>query len=446
MVVVSRSSLVALWRRLPSVAKVVFVLGCLLALVQTTRATLFAAFPDRPVHAVFPFDPFQHHHSCFTAYYEAARLAREVPNIYGERSYLRTGDDGGVPWQTTGDRRRTIGPFNVDQYEYPPPFLLLPRLLIATGADFQPARLIWFVLQATMVMGALLLLAWHLGGEWGARFGLVAPFIYLSPPVQITLQLGNFQVGAIALALIGMVAIAREREPLGAALLSFAILSKLFPGALLLVLAAQRRWRALLLTLAGAVLWTGLTLAIFGAAPFDAFFGHHLPRLASGEAFGQMRMFFPAAINQSVHGLPMKLSLFGIGSGSNALGSLLAWIFTVLVCAVAVWLGRRSSEPRRQPLLWALVLGLGTYRSPFLPQEYAAIGPLLVLCLLAVTAPLAGRRLLTFVVAFVLLLFQCPWGLSSDPIVAALINTVPQLVAVAVFVAAIRSLRTAVAP
>jgi hypothetical protein len=422
------------WRRHSTRAKVVLGLGCLLALLQTTRAALFTG-AGNPVHSVVPYNEFHQHHSCFTAYYEAARLAGTLPNLYDDAAYRRAVHDSLPPWQQSGDRRRTLHGFFVDQYEYPPPFLLLPRVFIALGVDFLQARALWFVLQTALVVAALLLLAWHLGDEWGGRFTLLAPFIYVSPPVQTSIQIGNFQVGAFALAVIAFVAMARGRHLLGAALLSFVILAKLFPGALLLVLAARRQWRPLLLTLACLALWIGLAVLVFGWAPFEAFWRYHLPRIQSGEAFPQMRFPLAIAVNQSVYGIPLKLSLFGIGAGSARVASLLASLYTVVPCLAALLLARKTPEP----ILWTLVVALGTYRSPFLPQEYAAIGPLLVLSLLASARPFDARRAFVFITAFVLLVLQVPFGLIADARTVALVNTVPQLAAIAVFVAAFRT-------
>jgi hypothetical protein len=167
------------------------------------------------------------------------------------------------------------------------------------------------------------------------------------------------------------------------------VLAKLFPGVLLLVLARRRAWRPLLLSLAGIAAWVGVALVVFGPAPFEAFVSHHLPRINSGEAFPQLRIPFALALNQSVFAIPLKLALFGIGDGSIRIASALAWLYTALVCAVALWL----TTTDRAPLLWALVLALASFRSPFLPQEYAAIGPALTLCLSAAVFVAAIRFL-----------------------------------------------------
>lgn len=403
------------------VIRVAFALCCLLLLVQTVRAARFAFEPSDPSHAVFPFDTFQQHHSCFTAYFEASRLVRDVPNVYDEALYRGSPERHERPdWQPPADPRRTLGVFYVDAYEYPPAFLLLPRIVVALTRDFVAARAMWFVFQLSVVAGGLGVLAWHV-----RRFALFAPLVYLSLPFQISLQLGNFQVLAIVLAMVAMVAMARGHEVLGASVLSFVILAKLFPAVLVLFLLGQRAYRAVLWTLFWAGVWIGLSLVWFGSAPWESFFGYHLPRIESGAAFPQLQIPYAIAINHSVQALPAKLALFGIGSGSARLGAMLAWGYTLVPCAAAFALGRSS----KSPLAWALALTLATYRSPFLPQDYAGIGPVLVLAFLAARS---SWHWLAFGSAFMLLQLQVPWGISHDPILGSLVNGVSQVVAAVV--------------
>ena len=418
--------------------KLALVLVGLLLAVQTARGALFALHPTRPEHAVLPFDTFQEHHSCFTAYFEASRLAREVPNVYESKLYLAPPDRAQRPsWQPPGDPRRTLDVFYVDAYEYPPPFLLLPRAFAFLTGDFLRARAVWFFFQAFIVIGTLALVAWHLGGSAGSRFARLAPLLYLALPVQICLQIGNFQVAALALGLVAMLAIARGHEVFGTGLLAFVTLAKLFPGALVLLFAFRRAWRPLLLTLAWCGIWIAFAVLVLGWAPFDSFVRYHLPRIESGEAFPQLRIPYAIAINQSIQAIPAKLALFGVGAGSERLGAVLAWVYTLVPCTVAL-LVRRSANV---PLAWALVLAVGTYRSPFLPQEYATIGPLFVLCLLVAGAPMTRARWLLSGIACVLLQVQVPWGVSRDPLVGSLVNAVAQLAAVLVFGLAIAFLR-----
>lgn len=429
-------------------ALVVFAILSLLCVVQTARAGAFMLRPDRPGSSWWPSNRFLVHHNCFTAYYEATRLAHQVPNIYDPAVYLRP-SQGAAPrptWQLPSNPQRTIDSFTVDSYEYPPTFLLLIRPAVAAGASFAQARAEWFVFQSVMVILALLVVAWHLGGSVGWRFGLLAPLIYLSLSNQMALQMSNFQVAALALCMLALVAIARGRQGLGAGLLSFVILTKLFPGILLVVFAARRQWRTLALTCLGMAAWVGLAVLIFGPAPFKAFLGFQLPRVASGEAFHMLNVPMVAAINQSVFGVPLKLAFFGVSGGSFHAGAVLAWIYSVILGGLAWVLGRRlpagdpASDDGRasELLLGALVLALATYRAPFLPEEYGAIGPLWVLGLLAALRPLSPRRAVMFAAAWILVQVYAPWLSLQSPAVASLIVAVAQLAAAGVFVAAIR--------
>ena len=49
-------------------------------------------------------------------------------------------------------RRRKLGPLNVDNYEYPPPFLLVPRILGLVTPDFWGFRRLWFALNFGLVV------------------------------------------------------------------------------------------------------------------------------------------------------------------------------------------------------------------------------------------------------------------------------------------------------
>jgi hypothetical protein len=183
------------------------------------------------------------------------------------------------------------------------------------GLSFHSAQLVWLIFQASVLILALVLVGWHLGGKAGSRFVLMAPLLYVSLSSQLTLHIGNFQTAAIALAMIAAVAMARGRQALGAGILSFVVLAKLFPGVVLIALAARRQWRPLVLTLVGMAGWIGLALLVFGPAPFRAFLTFQVPRVATGEAFPQLAVPFARAINHAVQGLPARR---GSSAGSAA--------------------------------------------------------------------------------------------------------------------------------
>jgi hypothetical protein len=300
------------------------------------------------------------------------------------------------------------------------------------------ARGIWFFLLTAFALGALLLLAIQLGREAGTRFAWLAPLVYLSLPVQICLQLGNFQIAALALAVLALVAIARGHELAGSALLAFVSLAKLFPLVLLTMFLRRATLRPLALCVTWIAAWTGFAAVSFGWAPFEAFWSYHLPRIVSGEAFPQLHVPYAIAINQSIQSIPMKLQFFGIDADTERAGAVLAALYA-LVPFAAAWRLRRSSSA---PLAWALLLGLATYCSPFLPPAYAAIGPMLTLCILAAMVPMSLARWAAFAAAYVLLQVQVPWETSNELLVGAIASIVAQCTAAAVFVLAFHVLNT----
>jgi hypothetical protein len=88
-------------------------------------------------------------------------------------------------------------------------------------------------------------------------------------------------------------------------------------------------------------------------------------------------------------------------------------------------------------LLWALVIALATYRSPFLPQDYAPIGPLWVLAIAASLVSLPPSRLIALAVAFVLVQLYTPFA-SVTLTTLALASLAADVVAAAIFIAAAR--------
>lgn len=338
--------------------------------------------PARTGGSLLPGDDFYLHHDCATAYLRAAKLARDrVGNLYDPEHYVGRGED---------DPRARIGRFSVDLYEYPPPFLLAPGAALAASDDFTVLRAGWFVLELALLAAAVIALAIWLGGRDGRAALMLAPAAFASLPALATLQLGNFQLATYALALLAMLAFARDRDRLGGALLAFAIVSKLFPGLLVVLLLARRRWRAVAWTAAFGLLYCALAALAFGLDPFRAFVSFQLPRMADGSAFPFLAGFPPAtAVNHSIFGLVFKLRLAGVPGMTVGLAGALAWLYTAAVVAFAWARGRRQAGTGGrlgEAILWLLLLQLGALRSPFLPDVYALVLPAWLLVLLAIRA------------------------------------------------------------
>ncbi len=407
-------------------------LATLVGLVVLGRLTVFMADDARPSFSAFPSSNWELQHSCVSAYFVAADAAREGRSVYRDELYTAPNDDG------RGVRKpRMLGRFGIDVYEYPPTFLLLPAALGQVATGFPAFRLLWFVLNAVVVAFAMLRVARALPPPAARRALLLAPLAWVSLPTLSALQKGNVQLMIIALAMLAMLLFERRQFAAGGALLAFAIVSKLFPGLLLVYLIVRRQWRAVAWTAAMGVLLVVLSLAVVGARQYVAF-ADHLPGLVGGEAFPAFRNPSAMAINFSIPGLVFKLKLLGLGGLSFGASKIVGWLYTVVLLVVVVTVSRRPSADDDKPALWLAILILATLRSPFLPQAYASFPALWLLTLLAARQPPTAKTLISTIAAWLALNVYWPIDWPLDPRVLALVTLVPQAVTVTVAALALR--------
>ena len=230
-------------------------------------------------------------------------------------------------------------------------------------------------------------------GSWRAS---ATPAVLAAFPVLHDFQYGQFHFAAIALVVLGLLALERRWRAVGGTLLAAAVLSKLFPAVLLVPLAVQRRWRDLGATLAAGAVITALSLAVLGGAPFAAFLEYHVPRLADGSAFAFGEAWPEVATlvtagNQGVHGIVQKLAAMGV-PGAGALASLAGRAFGLALLVVAAVVGLRGASFSRleHAVTWLGLLGLGSLASTGAWADYV---PLTCVWLLAFLLPAArGRR------------------------------------------------------
>ena len=404
-------------QRRPFVA-VLWALGALLALVQVGRLSAFMAEPDRIWGSAVP-DPKIAGHACLSAYILGADLSRrETPNLYDERFYPAFG----------GDASKLLAPGDIlnlrtwleDPYEYPPPFLLFPRLALLLSDDFLSIRAGWFVLQT---LGLVLVGAWlarWIGGRDGQLAFLLLPVLLASIPTMLGLQFGQFHVASLLLAVAAMICFEERRPAPGGALLAVATVSKLSPVFLLVYLLARRRWREVAWTIGACAVFSLLGLAILGWAPFEAFLRYQLPRIQSGEAFS----FYEGkevvvSRNLGIPGLVTKLHFLGVPGMTHALGAALGWIFTLLLLWLAWTAGRRAEGRVGEARVWLALLTLGALRSPLAPP-YVSLSTLWLLTLLA--GEIRGRTswVVGFVVAWLLIIGPPPLTGAPEFIVSFL--------------------------
>ena len=417
---------------LPRRLKILAVLGTVAALLQLGSLAVFMVDASKVSYSSIPSSRWEVEHSCLSAYFVAANAVSDSGNIYEDSLYSLPQD------VAPGVRSpRKIGVFNVDVYEYPPPFLLLPRALISLAPSFVDLRTLWFALNGGILLLAVWMVADFMGPGAGLRALLLSPLLWIGLPTLGALQKGNVQVLIIAASMIAMVLFERQRLALGGAVLAFAIASKLFPGLLVVYLLARRRYRAVAWTAAFGLAYGLLTFMLLGWAPYGAFL-RHLPGLLSGEAFQAFRRDSAMAINLSIPGLVFKAKLFGIPGMSFTLSTIVGWIYMLVAVAATLLAGWRQVTDLRKPQIWMAILILATLRSPFLPQAYGAYPALWLLTLLAATC-LPTRGVLAMVIAaWAALNIYWPTDWRIDSRLLALANGLPQVVMVLLVVLALR--------
>ena len=342
--------------------------------------------------------PFFVKHNCFTCYMVASHLAsKRVDNIYDSK-YYRDAEEPTPIHETINEK------LDIDRYQYPPPFLVLPRALQALGGDFFTWRSIWFALNLLAFTATVGALAVWLRADGFSAAWFIWPAVLAAPSAMGALQIENAHVLIITLSVGGMLAFEMKRAWLGALLLGFTIVSKIFPGVLLVYLALRGKWRAVFWTVGAMSVYVLLALGLFGLKPFESFIYYQIPRLISGEAFSfAWEYIHPMIVNSSAMGVAYKLEKLGLKVDSAGLAQVLVWMHTALlliVLAVAGWKRRRAftDDPsQEQPdglrlnvvRVWLVLLILGQMRSPFLPWTY---GNVAVLWLLALLIPSQGKR------------------------------------------------------
>lgn len=386
--------------------------------------------------------PFYAKHECLNAYVFGAELDRRgESNVYDPRLY---------PGLNPGVQPRTemVGMSPEDPFQYPPPFLLLPRLAIEATHDYDAIRSAWFGLNATLCLGALLALATWIGGRAGTVAGLLSPAVLASFPVLYDLQYGQFHFAAIALAVLGLLALERGRAALGGSLLAGAILSKLFPAVLLLPLAVQRRWRDLGWTALAGGAMTAAALLVLGSAPFSAFLGFHLPRLGDGSAFAFGEAWpevadLIVAGNQGVHGIVHKLGAMGFAWADDSAARIAGDAFAALLAALACVVGLRARGASREARAasWLGLVGLASLLSTGAWADYVPLTCVWLLAVLAPLAPLARRPALGIALGVcallqVFLLGTIPIGAAADPFWMLPVSLVGALALVVTFAGA----------
>jgi hypothetical protein len=339
-------------------------------------------------------------HNHVTGYVSGALIGDHDPSdLYNTDRYALPGGDNVLP---------SVLPLDRDVYVYPPPYLILPWLLVKISSDFFVIRALWFVGYTLLILGGMLAVARWVGGREGAVLAVLTPVVWASLPTLATLQLGNVHVAAVYVgSLVAMILFAHRRhEWAGGALLAFAIVSKVSPVLMLVYLLVQRRWKALGWTAAAGAAYALATLAALGTGPYEAFFSNGMwQKLATGRFHADFVLHETAAIinNYSPFGIPYKIDLLtDIGDPFPA-AQIVANIYTLALLVLVVVLARRwqrlspgtpgGSRERAELLVtWLAILTLASFRAPFGPWTYIAVGSAWLFAAYAALMPSGARN------------------------------------------------------
>lgn len=344
--------------------------------LQCVRLTMFMVYPSYAWGSVIP-DKEILNKMDLSAYIYAADLNRQgVGDMYDAKYYPNAYPDEIIPLTSIVG----LTPFLFSHYEYPPPFLLVPRLAIALTDSFFVIRTVWFALSLSVITIVMVVLAYWVGGEDRNMALLLVPVLMSSLPVMFSLQLGQFHLITFVLSITAMLFFDRDRFVIGGAFLAFAIIAKIFPGVLVVYLVMQKRWRDVMWTILFCILIGLIGLFILGPAVYVSFLVDQVPFIARGDLLAFFEWAPTIRINnQSIYGLVDKLFLLGMSGGWHSITSGVAWIYSFFLVGLTVLAARSSMLRIHQVQMWLALLSLAALRSPLAPGIYV-IGSTLWLC------------------------------------------------------------------
>jgi len=290
-----------------------------------------------------------------------------VNDLYVYEQYARLLHDGRLPYVDFG-------------FEYPPLAAIPLWLAGVFGRD--PASIEWtFGVLMALCLVAGQQLAARLAGP-GRRERLTVAWLLVAAPVVVGAAVRtHFDPLPIAIALGGLLALARGRHDLGFLLLGLGTMTKLFPGLLAAIavvwLCGRGEWRA---ALRGGAIFAAVVVAIslpLAGAGYVESFTFHLDRPVQIESTPATVLF--ALGGSDVTGTNLRPDRFksnGLDGGhADAVESLFAGL-VVLALAAIVLLAARRPDARHLVLCgFAALLAFVTLGKVFSPQYVIWLAP-----------------------------------------------------------------------
>jgi hypothetical protein len=290
-----------------------------------------------------------------------------VNDLYVYGQYATLLHDGRLPYVDFG-------------FEYPPLAAIALWLAGVFGRGAVVIEWTFGVLMAVCLVAGQQLAA-RLAGA-GPRERLTVAWLLVAAPVVVGAAVRtHFDPLPIAIALGGLLALARERRDLGFLLLGLGTMTKLFPGLLAVVAVAwllgRSEWRA---AVRGAAVFTAVVVAISlplaGAGYVDSF-RFHLDRPVQIESTPATVLF--ALGGSDVTGTNLRPDRFksnGMDGGHAAAVQSLFAVLLVLALTAVVLLAARRPDARHMVLCgFAALLAFVTLGKVFSPQYVIWLAP-----------------------------------------------------------------------
>jgi Glycosyltransferase family 87 len=393
--------------------------GGLVAVLSVGRIAIFLGDPSQIWCSLLPSNPLTVHHSCVTAYVHAAVLSEDpAANAY-DLAFVGQPDAPPISLPPTASG---FAPFNLDPYNYPPPFLLLPRALLLATSDFLSLRMLFSAGSLLLTLFACAVTARTLGGVAEHRLWLLTPIFMAGTVVPASLQLGNIHLAIAALCLLAWAGFERRRDGAAGALLAAATLTKLAPGLLGVLLMMQKRWRAVAVTCLAAAILCALSVVVLGTGVWRDFLLYQLPHLQSGEAYRFLSGTNETSMNLAPFGIPFKLAALGFEGWGWPQARLVGNVATAALIVLAILAGRNTGSARHRLTVWLAIAMLGSLRSPFAAPY--VLSTMVLLLLVFATEVHSGRKLAAVVALCVLVSMPIPGSDASLIVAASLVRAV----------------------
>ncbi len=364
-----------------------FYLGRIVTYLTDSQYTNASLLPD---------DLFLTRHSCLTAYLHGAILLDDpMANVY-DLKYVDLKMEDPLP-----ECAAHFHPFKLDAYGYPPPFLLVPKLLHLFTKNFFSLRALFSGFSMLFVLFTIFKIAKVLGGVFEKRILLFTPILTFSPPLIVGLQIGNVHLIIVCMCILSWIMMENKNTVLSGFLISLGTIFKIFPGLLGIILFVNKKYKIIFATALSAILLIGLSIPILGIKVWKDFIFYQMPNLETGRALGFLADDVKTIdFNIAPFGIPFKLAYLKIVDWGWAEAKIFTTLFSIFLLVVSILAGRIQGSKSHRLSIWISITMFASLRSPYAAPY--TLGTMLFLYLVMLGEIDSKKSLFRFLFLFVL--------------------------------------------